>query len=277
MQTCLSRELETHCFHEALASIGVRLPYGDKDGYWALKDGNPMLAAQGKQLVPCPRPETENVGRYIVHSDNHFMGMRVHIGEANLHDRRETCTADCVDSLHLPDHARFFKLCSLSLCQDVECKYSCIACKQCIMGTAIEQKGEGPYHFGCICHSDPWCNYYSDDVFGRGKTSPRGCLDGGYNAQSPPVRWNRHVQKPHHVQDLPHSLASMRELLCYNLKTAGGGDCAVHAAFGDVGAGAVRCPRPRALIRGSFGETATEFETKVGNACLCEELKKLFG
>ena len=86
--------------------------------------------------------------------------------------------------------------------------------------------------------------------------------------------WNRHVQKPYRVQDLPHSLASMRERLCYNLKTVGGGDCAVHAAFGDVGAGAVRCPRPRALIRGSFGETATEFETKVGNACLCEELKK---
>ena len=86
--------------------------------------------------------------------------------------------------------------------------------------------------------------------------------------------WNRHVQKPYHVQDLPHSLASMRERLCYNLKTVGGGDCAVHAAFGDVDAGAVRCPRPRALIRESFGETATEFETKVGNACLCEELKK---
>ena len=102
------------------------------------------------------------------------------------------------------------------------------------MGTAVEQKGEGPYHFGCICHSDPWCIYYRDDVFGRGKTSPRGCLDGGYVVQDQDVPTepklslrggglHRHVKTSYHVQDLPDSFAHMRERLFHNLS----GDCAM--------------------------------------------------
>ena len=66
----------------------------------------------------------------------------------------------------------------------------------------------------------------------------------------------------------------VRERSFRNLSTVGDGDCAIHAAFGDLVNGSVRCRKPRVLLSSAFGPTSQAFEASVGDSCLVQRFKK---
>jgi hypothetical protein len=59
-----------------------------------------------------------------------------------------------------------------------------------------------------------------------------------------------------------------------NLSTVGDGDCAIHAAFGDLVNGSVRCRKPRVLLSSAFGPTSQAFEASVDDPNLVQRFKK---
>ena len=125
---------DNECLIRALRSIGAKVPFGTSQGYWAQKDGNAMLEKIGKQLIAVNCPELEDVGRYIVHSQNHFMGLRVHVDEAVLYDGRAVISIEDAGILSTQLHdPRFFKLCSNDW-EDYSDVQQCKKCGEAILG-----------------------------------------------------------------------------------------------------------------------------------------------
>jgi len=88
---------------------------------------------------------------------------------------------------------------------------------------------------------------------------------------------HEHVERFYTVQklpDAPQCMARYQGQGFRNFVTGGGGDCAIHAAFGTWVHGEIYCGSPRQLLRESFGATAAIFEANVGDAGLCQRLKE---
>ena len=79
------------------------------------------------------------------------------------------------------------------------------------------------------------------------------------------------VQK---LPDAPQCVARYQGHAFRNLVTGGGGDCAIHAAFGTLLHGKMYCGRPRKVLGDTFGATAAIFEANVGDADLCQRIKE---
>ncbi len=82
------------------------------------------------------------------------------------------------------------------------------------------------------------------------------------------------------ISGLPANVAvfdDVRERSFRNLSTVGDGDCAIHAAFGDLVNGSVRCRKPRVLLSSAFGPTSQAFEASVGDSCLVQRFKRICG
>ena len=92
----------------------------------------------------------------------------------------------------------------------------------------------------------------------------------GVGADEPVERFYT-VQK---LPDAPQCIARYQGQGFRNIVTGGGGDCAIHAAFGTWVHGEIYCGSPRQLLRESFGATAARFEANVGDADLCQRIKE---
>ena len=158
---------DNECLTKALRSIGAKVPLGSSQGYWAQKDGNKMLEKIGKRLEAVECPTAEDVGRYVVHSQNHFMGLRIHVDKADLFDGTDTYSVDRVSDLHtrLRD-PRFYKLCPNDWEHQDDYPTHCKRCGETILGTQMIQDECGPLHFGCLDLAYPYDRYYPDDAFG---------------------------------------------------------------------------------------------------------------
>jgi hypothetical protein len=74
----------------AFASLCLSASLHRRDGpFWALADGNEMLAPFGLHLVPVP-PDFERDGRYVVHLNQHFVAAFVSGGHVLVYDRNQT-------------------------------------------------------------------------------------------------------------------------------------------------------------------------------------------
>ncbi|CAJ1371508.1 unnamed protein product, partial [Effrenium voratum] len=68
------------CLIDALRSLGVPLQYTDNGPFWALRDGNRMLLPHkplGMQILPMASVEDIDVGKYVLHWNNHFTSLQV--------------------------------------------------------------------------------------------------------------------------------------------------------------------------------------------------------
>ena len=118
------------------------------NGYWVQRDGNAMLAKRGKRLVSVQMPSSSDCGKYVVHSNNHFMALRIYDDEAIMYIAGKSFSFESVNFLGYLHEPLFFRICSDSW-QDREDFYACKVCERVIYGAPMKQNGEAPCHLGC--------------------------------------------------------------------------------------------------------------------------------
>ena len=200
LECCASYSPRDQCFVDALRGIGIQAPYCQEGGYWAQKDGDRVLAPFGKRLIPVLPPKHGDVGRYLVHTQDHFTGLRLHEDECVLCSGESKIDVENLEKVTSKKNLRFFQLRSKSDwagCDTLPCY--CQACNALIRGTAVEQRGEGPFHFGCVDASKHWTTCYPYDAFGRMTVdlpkSPKEALE----------RLEGHLQEPASSSVMPHA------------------------------------------------------------------------
>lgn len=62
------------CLAVALQCLGFAVEVNSDGPFWAIRDGNRLLAPFGQILVPVPPDCILQSGRYILHKDFHFIG-----------------------------------------------------------------------------------------------------------------------------------------------------------------------------------------------------------
>ena len=61
------------------------MPYTRSGPFWALADGNEMLAPHGARLVPASTLTFPDDGKYLLYRQGHFVSLEVIEGDAFLH------------------------------------------------------------------------------------------------------------------------------------------------------------------------------------------------
>jgi len=225
---------DNECLIKALRNIGAKVPLGKSKGYWAQKDGNVMLESTGKRLEAVSCPNAEDVGRYIVHSTNHFMALRIHVDKVELFDGSEVVCLDDVDILQtqLRD-PRFYKLCNDDWETHADLPTTCRICKETILGTPMIQNGCGPLHFGCLNLAYSYERYYPDDAFGCAGGAHE-CFQGCHEDQPKSILEDSIANNELDIVNITPRRCVFQNSSYYfvRIQTNADGACGLHALFG---------------------------------------------
>ena len=66
------------------------VPYTRDGPFWALGDGNDMLASHGSRLVPASTRSDPDDGKYVLYRRGHFESLEIIDGDAFLHTSHRT-------------------------------------------------------------------------------------------------------------------------------------------------------------------------------------------
>ena len=75
---CKPAHFKDVCFIDALRRLGCRLRYTRDGPFQAFADGNVLLEPLGRRLRRVDTNEMAHTGKFLIHTGNHFLAVRVH-------------------------------------------------------------------------------------------------------------------------------------------------------------------------------------------------------